>query len=71
MNRLWWVILVLVVAWTSGGSEIKPLTKLNAAEMRARFEGDVQTVQLHRRGLLEVIEYQKAHPELFPGFRAG
>ena len=66
MNRLWWVILVLAAAWTSGGSEIKPLTKLNAAEMRARFEGDVQTVQLHRRGLLEVIEYQKAHPELFP-----
>jgi len=34
--------------------------------MCARFVGDAQAVQLHRRGLLEVIDYQKAHPELFP-----
>jgi len=66
MKRTFILILGITGAWAAFGGEIKPLAKLSAAEMRARFEGDGQAVQLHRRALLEVIVYQKSHPELFP-----
>ena len=66
MKRICLAILAITVSWPACAGDVKPLAKLSAAEMRARFQGDAQAVQLHRRGLLEVIDYQKAHPELFP-----
>jgi hypothetical protein len=47
-------------------AEIKPIYKLNEAELHSRLQTDAFTVEMHRDGLLDVIHFMESRPDLFP-----
>lgn len=61
--------LLLFLLWlgtTLTGAEVKPLPKLNPAELAARRQADARAVQVQRDGLRSVIAYLGSRPDLFP-----
>ena len=48
------------------GAEIKPLDKLDRAELDERLTDDARTVRIHRDGLRQVIDYMDSRKDLFP-----
>ena len=48
------------------GTELVPLHKLSVAEREARFASDISQVQIHHKGLREVIKYMDSRTDLFP-----
>lgn len=60
------LLFLLLLGTSLEGAEVKPLPKLNPAELGARRHADARAVQVQRDGLRSVIAYLGARPELFP-----
>src|SRR5262249_36905657 len=58
--------LVLSAAARSSAAEVKPIYKLDAADLQARLGSDPRSVLVYRDGLQSVIGYVESHPDLFP-----
>jgi hypothetical protein len=56
----------LLVGNALAAAEIKPLHKLDKAELAMRLEADARAVQVQRDGLRDVIRYLDSRPDLFP-----
>lgn len=59
-------LCLLLVSSARSGAEIKPLSKLDKAELTARLQTDTRSVQVQRDGLQTVIRYLDSRPDLFP-----
>jgi Permuted papain-like amidase enzyme, YaeF/YiiX, C92 family len=57
--------LILVASTSLPAAEIKPIYKLDNADLQARLESNTRTVLVYRDGLQSVVRYVEAHPDLF------
>src|SRR5947207_860545 len=60
------ILATLLIAMNLAGAEIKPLHKLDRAELAERLQNDARNVQIHRDGLRQVITYMDSRQDLFP-----
>ncbi|MEY2427849.1 MAG: hypothetical protein QOJ40_734, partial [Verrucomicrobiota bacterium] len=60
------VIVALLIAMNLSAVELKPLNKLDSAELDERLRNDARTVEIHRGGLRQVISYMDSRKDLFP-----
>src|SRR5215204_2890142 len=59
-------LILLLSAPGLFAAEPPPIHKLSAIELNVRLLSDARAVQLERKGLRDVIEYVRSHPDLFP-----
>lgn len=69
MNSILCMLLSLATVVSTLAAVPTPLHKLRRDELAARLQSDARSVEIHRRGMARVLEFVRAHPELFPSER--
>jgi len=60
------LLCLLLISTALSGADLKPLNKLNQAELATRLETDARAVQVQRNGLKAVAVFLESRPDLFP-----
>lgn len=61
-----YILIALTIAMNLSAAELKPLNKLDTAELDERLQEDARTALIYRDGLRQVIGYVDSRKDLFP-----